>query len=101
MFDLEIEYIETRGGASPEAIDALYDYLEEAGLFVLDFKTDGFIPCDGALRMIDLESVFPVEGSVAETLARHLLDPARDASAYFDHDTYAKQRASLKRAFCR
>jgi hypothetical protein len=98
---IEIEHIETRGAVPPEAIDTLYDFLEASGLFIMDFKTDSFIACNGQVKMVDLESVFLVEGSIRETLARHLSNPARPAPGWDSHDTYEKQRRALKRALCR
>jgi hypothetical protein len=94
---IEIEYIQPSGNVTPEAIDELFRYLEDAGLFIIDLLADSFIPADGSLKMVDLESVFPVEDTVAETIRRNLIKPDRPLK----NDTYEKQKEMLKRHLCR
>jgi len=95
---IELELVERRGVLRREAVDELYDFLEQSKLFLADYRVDSFIPCDGRLRMIDLESLFPVEGSVAQTIARNLQDPKRTPPNFAAYDSWDKQRAALRRA---
>lgn len=95
---IELEYLESRGVLGSPAVDALFGFLEESRLFVIDFRIDSFISCDGRLRMIDLESVFTIEGSIQETILRNAQDPKRIPPHLTGYDTYEKQKAALKRA---
>ncbi len=97
---IELEFIEKRGIVPPEAIDALYDQLEKDKLFPVDFRADSFIPDNGKLRMVDLEAVFPLDGTPRETIAKHLKGGWRPG--HLDrYDDYAKQREALKKSLCR
>lgn len=93
---IEMDYLERSGPVTPEGIDELFRYLEDAGLFVIDLLSDSFIPVNGKLMMVDLESMFPVVGSVAETIERNLLRASHRAP----YDTYQKQREILKQKLC-
>ncbi len=97
---IELEFIEKRGIVPPEAIDALYDRLEKDKLFPVDFRADSFIPDNGRLRMVDLEAVFPLEGTTQETIAKHLKGTYKPRHLD-NYDDYAKQRAALKKSLCR
>jgi hypothetical protein len=94
---LRLEYLEAQGLATPAAVDALFSSLAEERLFILDFRVDGFLVCKDRLMMFDLESVFPVEGTLAETVARHLINPAWAPRSLGELDSYQKQAAALKR----
>jgi hypothetical protein len=97
---IELEFIERQGVLRREAVDELCDFLEREKLFVVDFRLDdSFIPSDGSLRMIDLESIFPWEGSWTATVARCAQDPKRLPSHLPSYDSYEKQRRALKRTF--
>ena len=98
---IELEYIEKRGPVPPEAVDEIFDFLEKEKLFVIDFRIDSFIPDNGRLRMVDLEAVFPLEGTTQETVARHLKKDGWRPKHIDNYDDYAKQRAALKKALCR
>lgn len=96
---IELEFVERRGVLRREAVDELYDFLEQSKLFLVDFRRDSFIPCDGRLRMIDLESLFPLEGTVAQTIPHYAQDLKRLPPHLDRYDSYQKQRTFLKHAF--
>ncbi len=96
---IELEFVERRGVLRREAVDELYDFLEQSKLFLVDWRKDSFIPCDGRLRMIDLESLFPLEGTVAQTIARNAQDLKRVPRHLDAYDSYEKQKLSLQRTF--
>jgi hypothetical protein len=96
---IEIEYLEPGGRVSAAEVDALVAWLEGEQLFMIDYREDSFIPSGGRLRMIDLESVFPVEGGVPATIERHSIDARRNPPHVPGHDSWEKQRKALRRAF--
>jgi 2-polyprenyl-3-methyl-5-hydroxy-6-metoxy-1,4-benzoquinol methylase len=98
---IEIEYVEHRGPATPDAVDGLFKWLEAERLFVIDYRTDGFVPCDGTVKMIDLESVFPLQGDVASTVAQYSINPGRNPGHLHNYDSYEKQRAALKKSLAK
>tara|TARA_R110002111_G_scaffold256739_2_gene324163 strand:- start:4223 stop:5368 length:1146 start_codon:yes stop_codon:yes gene_type:complete len=89
---IELEYVQEDGCFSTDELTLFYDYLAANKLFMLDLTTDSFLFTDGQLKVIDLESLFPVEHTLADLI--HVQTRRSSLSL----DSYDKQlRYLLKR----
>mgnify|MGYP003650697151 FL=1 len=65
---IELEYVKEDGCFSADELSLFYAYLAESNLFMLDLTTDSFLFSDGKLKVIDLESLFPVEHTLEDLI---------------------------------
>lgn len=65
---IELEYIKADGSFSAEELSLFYDFLSANNLFVLDLTSDSFLFTEGKLKVIDLESLFPLERSLQDLI---------------------------------
>ena len=71
---LELEYAECHGNHRSEDIRAFFSELERKRLFMFDIVRDSFIPTKRGLRVVDIESLFAIANTIADT--------ARDVSKH-------------------
>ncbi|SFJ15722.1 class I SAM-dependent methyltransferase [Planctomicrobium piriforme] len=83
---IEIDYVEHDGQANAESIQEFFSFLERERLFLLDLCADSFLFSRGKLTVVDLESLFPVETTIAD------LVKTRTRKTEIPFDSYEKQR---------
>jgi len=88
---MELEYFKREGKITLSGLENIYNFLKENNLFIIDLVRDMFIPTKDGLKMIDVESVFEIEGDIANTIKKNLKKTKRTP-----YDTYEKQINVLK-----
>jgi len=87
---IECQFIENDESVSRAAIHDFFKFLEENRLFILDLCSDSFLFDSGQLYFVDLESLFPIETTIAD------LVQSRTTRDSIRLDTYQKQIAYLE-----
>lgn len=83
---LEIEFAANDGSVNRDAIDGFFAFLEANALFLLDLSADSFLFSGGKLQVVDLESLFSLQGSVQDLISQ----VTKKTSVRLD--SYEKQR---------
>ncbi|WP_339735834.1 methyltransferase [uncultured Gimesia sp.] len=90
---IELEYVQENGCFSADELSQFYDYLAENNLFMLDLTPDSFLFTDGRLKVIDLESLFPVEHTLDDLIR------VQTRRSSLSLDSYDKQLRYLLKRF--
>ncbi|MAF43663.1 MAG: hypothetical protein CMI54_05785 [Parcubacteria group bacterium] len=91
---MEMEYFKREGEITLSGLNAIYDFLKENNLFIIDLVRDMFIPTKNGLRLIDVESIFEIEGDISNTIKKNTKETKRNP-----YDTYDKQINVLKQIY--
>lgn len=61
---IELEYIRADRSFSERELHEFYRFLRDHKLFILDLTVDSFLFSEGRLKVVDLETMFPLEDSL-------------------------------------
>lgn len=65
---IELEFIPDDESYVESELHAFFQFLRENKLFILDFTSDSFLFCEGRLKVVDLETLFPIETSLDDLI---------------------------------
>lgn len=82
---IEFEYVKNDESKNIEEIREFFRFLEDNRLFMLDISRDAFLFRAGRLKVVDLESLFPVAATVSELVTQ------QTSRSSIRLDTYQKQ----------
>tara|TARA_B100000287_G_scaffold435165_1_gene502204 strand:- start:2264 stop:3430 length:1167 start_codon:yes stop_codon:yes gene_type:complete len=92
--ELEMEYFEREGEITLEGLNNVYSSLKENNLFIIDLVRDMFIPTKNGLKLVDVESVFEIEGDIENTIQKNIKQTKRTP-----YDSYEKQINVIKQIY--
>jgi hypothetical protein len=89
---LEIEHVEDDGSASLEELQRFFAFLKDRRLFLLDVVGCSFLFRKGRVTVVDLESLFPVETTIADLIRAKTSRPAIRLDDYDKQYQYVSRK---------
>jgi SAM-dependent methyltransferase len=65
---IELELVQNDESFSENELEKFYRFLRDNKLFILDLTSDSFLFRDGRLKVVDLETMFPIESSLEDLI---------------------------------
>lgn len=72
---IELEYVEDDKTGHAEPILRFFEFLKEHQLFMMDLSSDSFLFSKGNLKVVDLESLFVIQTSIADLVSQRTRKP--------------------------
>lgn len=91
---IELALIQNDNSFCERELQEFYQFLRENKLFILDLTSDSFMFCNGELKVVDLETLFPIETSLDALVQERSQKRLLPFSTYHDQLQHLIKRLS-------